>query len=253
MQDARRYIGQDAILHLCALICRDVNERHGVERVSRIGRAVRIDRVVGVAVVSDDNRLVVGFVGSRHDLIHALVDGYHSLFDCFVDTRVADHIAVGKIDNDKVVFVCANGFDELIFHLESTHFGLQIIGCYFRRGYEYAVFTFIGRFASAIEEKRDVGIFLRLGRVELLQALAAQIFAERILYVLFGEENVDAFERCVVGRHAIKLQSRYGLHTFFGHILLREDGGQLLGAVVAIIEENNDIVGLDAPIDLGVN
>ena len=71
--------------------------------------------------------------------------------------------------------------------------------------------------------------------------------------VLFGEEDVDAFERSIVGRHTIKLQARYGLHTFFGHILLREDGGQLLGAVVAIIEENNDIVGLNASVDLGVN
>ena len=42
------------------------------------------------------------------------------------------------------------------------------------------------------------------------------------------------------------------MHALLWHILLREDDGQLLGAIVAVVEEDDDIALLDGAIDIGV-
>ena len=59
VQDGRSHVGQYAILHLSVLVRCHVDEGHGVQRVSRVGGAVFVDGVVGIAVVGDDDDLVV--------------------------------------------------------------------------------------------------------------------------------------------------------------------------------------------------
>ena len=59
VQDGRSHVGQYAVLHLSVLVRCHVDEGHGVQRVSRVGGTVFIDSVVGIAVVGDDDDLVV--------------------------------------------------------------------------------------------------------------------------------------------------------------------------------------------------
>ena len=73
VEDAGGHVGQDAVLDLGALVLRDVDEGHGVEAVGGIGCAVGVEGVVGVAVVSDDDDLVVTCgLGGLHDFLEAL-------------------------------------------------------------------------------------------------------------------------------------------------------------------------------------
>ena len=96
-------------------------------------------------------------------------------------------------------------------------------------------------------------IFLSLSDVQLLQALAGDIFAEGVLHILLGEENVYPSEGCIVWSHAVVLEMRDGLHTLLFHVLLREHDGQFSCAVVAEIEKDDNITFLDATIDAAVD
>ena len=64
---------------------------------------------------------------------------------------------------------------------------------------------------------------------------------------------MNAGERGVVGSHAVILQAWYRGHPLLGHILLSEDNSELLGAVVAEVEENHHVAFLDAAIYCAVN
>jgi hypothetical protein len=43
------------------------------------------------------------------------------------------------------------------------------------------------------------------------------------------------------------------VHTLFGHIFLRQNDGELFGAVVAVVEEDDDVALFDAAVDCGVD
>ena len=79
-----------------------------------------------------------------------------------------------------------------------------------------------------------------------------QIFAQCVLYVLLVEENVYACERCVVRRHAVVLQAGDGVHALLRHILLGQYNGQLLSAVVAVVEEDHYIAFLDGAVESAI-
>ena len=64
---------------------------------------------------------------------------------------------------------------------------------------------------------------------------------------------MHALERRVVGGHAAVVEPRDGLHSRLGHILLRQDDSQFLGAVVAVVEEYNRVALLDRPVKAGVD
>ncbi len=97
-----------------------------------------------------------------------------------------------------------------------------------------------------------MSVFLGLGSVELLQALLAQILAQRVLHVLFREEDVDTLELGIVGSHTIVLQARDGLHALLRHILLGQCDGHLLSTVVAEVDEDYHVTLLDATVDRGI-
>ena len=93
-----------------------------------------------------------------------------------------------------------------------------------------------------------MSVFLGFGNVQLSLMRFRQILAQRVMYILFVEKNMNTLERGIVRRHAIVLQTGNRVHTGLGHILLREHNRQLFGAVVTVIEENNHVTLLDSPV-----
>ena len=89
VQDAGSNVGQTAVLHGGAVVVGHVDEGHGVQRVSGVGRAVGVDGVVGITVVGNDDGLVVVGLGSLDHLADAVVDGPDGFGDGVVDTGVA--------------------------------------------------------------------------------------------------------------------------------------------------------------------
>ena len=96
-----------------------------------------------------------------------------------------------------------------------------------------------------------MGVFLGLGDAQLLEALRRNVLADGVGHVLLVEENVQARELGVVRSHATIVE-RHGVHSLGGHILLRQHDRQLLGAVVAVVEEDHQIVRADRADGLSV-
>ena len=57
VEDRRGYVGQDTVADRFHAVGNH-DDRHRIERMSRIGRAVGIDRIIGVAVIGDLHDLV---------------------------------------------------------------------------------------------------------------------------------------------------------------------------------------------------
>ena len=89
-------------------------------------------------------------------------------------------------------------------------------------------------------------ILLRLGDAQLREAHRRDVLADRILHVLLVEQDVQPLEFGIVRGHAAVIE-RQRVHPFGGHVLLREHDGQLLGAVVAVVEEDHHVAGTDRP------
>ena len=154
---------------------------------------------------------------------------------------MAHHIAVCKVHNDEIILLCVDCANQFVLHLVCAHLRFEVVCSHLRRRNEYAVLVLIRHLATAVEEERNVSVLLCLGCMELFLALFAQELTESVLYILFREKDIHALERCIVRSHAIVLQSRYGLHALFRHILLCENLCEFLRAVVAEVDEDNHI------------
>ena len=203
-------------------------------------------------MVGNDDRLVVVGFGCFDDLLHAVVDSPYCLGDGVIDTCVTHHVTVGEVHHDEVVLVLVDGCHQFVLYLEGTHFRFQVVGSYLGRRNEDAVLTLEGSLATTIEEEGDMCVFLCLSSMQLFLSLFAEILAEGILNILFGEEDVNTLEVGIVGSHTVVLQSWDGMHTLLRHILLGQCDGHLLGAVVAEVDENDDIALLDTTVHTAV-
>ena len=108
---------------------------------------------------------------------------------------MANHVAVGVVDYDEVIFLCADGVNQLVLDLVCAHLWLQVVGGNLGRWHEDAVLAFIRCLATAVEEECHVGILLCLGYMKLVLAVVCKILAEGVLYILFVEEDMNSCKR----------------------------------------------------------
>ena len=91
-----------------------------------------------------------------------------------------------------------------------------------------------------------MGEFFGLGNAQLRKPLFRNPFAEGVFYVFLVEEDVQPLERRVVGGHGAVVE-RQGVHAFVRHVALGQHLGQLFGAVVAVVEEDDHVTLFDKP------
>ena len=110
----------------------DIDERHGVQRVRRVRSAIGIDSIVAVAVVSDDDNLVVVLECGIHHLVHAYIYRLYGFHDSVVHACVSYHVAVGEVERDIVVLLRVEGLAQRFGNLGRGHLRLQVVGRYLR-------------------------------------------------------------------------------------------------------------------------
>ena len=162
------------------------------------------------------------------------------------------HITVGIVHHDEIEFLGVDSLNQLVFHFVSAHFRLQVVCGNFRRRNEDALFRIVRSFTTTVEEESHVSILFRFGNMKLRLTVGSQVFAQCILHILLIEKYMYSLERSVIRSHAIVLQVRNSVHALLRHILLSQDDSQFLGAVVAVVEENNHITFLDRTVAIGV-
>lgn len=72
------YIGQNTIFDPCVLVLRHINERHRIQRVSRIGCSIGILGIVGITVIGYDNHFVTVGLSSLDGIAHTSIDSHDS-------------------------------------------------------------------------------------------------------------------------------------------------------------------------------
>ena len=86
-------------------------------------------------------------------------------------------------------------------------------------------------------------VLFGFSNAQLLESFMRNPLADRIGNILLGKKHMQPRKLCVVGRHRREVKGHL-LHVL--HIALREHRGELLGAVIAEIQEHNGIMRPDA-------
>jgi hypothetical protein len=132
----------------------------------------------------------------------ALVDDFDGLDGRREDAGVADHVAVGEVDDDEVVVAGVDSADDFIADAGGAHLGpLVVSGHILRGGDDLAILTREWLFAVVVEKKCDVGKFFGFGAAELLEAKIADVLAEDVGHLRrLGIGDVNG-ETLLVGGH----------------------------------------------------
>ena len=78
--------------------------------------------------------------------------------------------------------------------------------------------------------------------MQLSLTYVCQELTQRIIYVLFVEQDMNTLEASVIRSHTEILQARDRMHTSLRHVLLSQYNRN---TVVTIVEEDHDIAFLD--------
>ena len=81
--------------------------------------------------------------------------------------------------------------------------------------------------------------------MQLSLTYVCQELTQRIIYVLFVEQDMNTLEASVIRSHTEILQARDRMHTGLRHILLSQYNCKLFRTVVTVVEEDHDIAFLD--------
>ena len=75
---------------------------------------------------------------------------------------MTDHVAVGKVKDNRIIFFALDRINNLVRHLVCAHFGLHIVGRYFRGSNKDSVLALVLLFNAAVEEERHMSVLLGL-------------------------------------------------------------------------------------------
>lgn len=117
----------------------------------------------------------------------------------FIHTGMSHHVRGSKIIHYKLISVLRNAFTEFIGDRQCAHFRLQIIRRNLGGWNHVADLTRELLLHPAVEEEGDMGVFLCLGDVTLLDVFGAEILGQHVAHMLWAKcdwEGVVKFVLC---------------------------------------------------------
>ena len=139
-----------------------------------------IYQLLGVSVVRADEQDAVCLLDSVH---RSSDTGIHRLdrFDRRIfNSRMANHIRVGKIDDDNVILSGFNRLHQLVADSRCAHLRLKIVGSHLRRRNQDSILSLVRLLHSAVEEEGNMGILLCLGDSRLGHIMVRKVLAKGI-------------------------------------------------------------------------
>ena len=188
------------------------------------------------------------------DFADALVNSLNGLDSGIKHAGVADHIAVGEVQDDDIILAALDAGLALVGDLIGAHLGLQVVGGNLRAGDDLAVLALAGLLDAAVEEEGHMGVFLGLGNAQLGLAVGGQVLAQGVLQLNGGIRNLAVGHRGVVLGHADivdLLAAAAALKA--GEGVIAEDAGHLAGTVGAEVHEDDGVAIFNAAALAGDN
>ena len=133
-----------------------------------------------VAVVGGNKQHATGLAHRPFQTAQADIDAFGGLDGGRQDTGMANHVAVGVVDDNQIETVFADSRDQFVRYLGGRHFGCQVIGGDLRRRDQGPFLTRENRLQAAVEEKSDMGVFFGLGDPQLAHARVGHHFSQYV-------------------------------------------------------------------------
>ena len=157
-----------------------------------------------------------------------------------------DHVAVGIVEDDHVVFPAFDPLDHLVGDDVGAHLRLHVIGRNLGRGDQRAVLARVGLLDAAVEKEGDVRVLLRFRNPQLGEALVGDVLAEGVVEALRLEGHLDVRHRHIVLGHADEedvLLAALALKAL--EVRVHEGPGQFARAVGTEVVEDHRIAVAD--------
>ena len=198
-------------------------------------------------MVRSDKGAAAGVQHGRDHLIHSGVHSLDGLDGSVEHAGVADHVAVGEVQDDHVVLAALNAFNAFGSHFGGAHLRLQVVGSHLRAGDDAAVLALVGSLDAAVEKEGNVCVLLGLCNAQLGLAVLRQVLAQNVLQL---HRRVSHF---AVGHGGVVLGHADVVHLLAaaaalkaGESIVAEDAGHLAGTVGAEIHEDDGVAILHA-------
>ena len=196
----------------------------------------------GVAVVGGDKQAALPSSDGAPDLVETSINSGDGFSGGLVVAGVADHVAVGEIEDDKLV-AGLDAVDDGVGDGLGRHFrvGLELFG--FEGGDEEELFAGAFGFAAAVKKVSNVGVFFGLGDVDLGDARFGEDVGEGV--GKFGQGKGDGNRQAsfVLG-HGDDLDLWVILAGEVGEIWQGEGFGDLAGAGLAGVGKDQGVACL---------
>ena len=155
------------------MILGDIDERNGVETVCRVRRTVRIDSIVAVTVVGNDDDLIPVLESRFDHLVRTLIDG----LDRFLDSRIYEFARKGDSVELKPKLLVIDEIEVLSFDPSQMQLTIRVV-C--SKG------TYIRALARDIGERLGSGAYLtalrrtRVGNTRVEDCFTIAQFLEKL-------------------------------------------------------------------------
>jgi len=141
---------------------------------------VRIAHEFTITVISGDKQNTPNILCRLGKLANTRIDDFNG-FNCGRQkARMADHVGVGIVQYDQVIFTRSDRIQGFMRKLRSRHLRLKVVGCNLGRRDHDTVLARIGIFPATIKEVGDVRIFLRLSHTQLREACRSHHFPQNV-------------------------------------------------------------------------
>lgn len=120
-------VGEDAVVEgVGGCVVGDIDDFDEIGGVGGVGGAVLVFHEFAVSVVCGDEELAAEAEGLLDDGFYGGIDGLDGTLCCIDDTRVADHIGIGEVEDDEVEFleITDDGVGDFI----GRHLWLEVVG-----------------------------------------------------------------------------------------------------------------------------
>ena len=190
------------------------------------------------------------------------VEGHQAgeeLTDAFVDdldgaggglkvAGVADHVAVGVVDDDEAVGIVLQALEQLVGDVVGLHLRVRGEGGRVEAaGHLHLILAGIGLGALAVEKAGDVAELLRLGQAELADAGLGDDLAQEHVH---GAVAAHRAKKVILELVPIAGEAQVGdlgaAGTHAGVVVADKGLGQLDGAILAIVGVHHAVAILDA-------
>jgi hypothetical protein len=243
-ENGRGNITEDAVSLLEAVALGSVGHDKGdlVESVRGLGGVLLVEHLLCVAVVGGDEERVAALLALLVNLADGLVGLGAGNDGSVVDTSMANHVGGSKVVHEELELALLDALAQLVSDSHGAHLGLLVIGGDAGRGDHVSDLVVELDLDTTVEEESDVGVFLRLGNVALVNLLLREPLGEDVVHGLGSKGEGEGVVGLVAGHCGDVHVGGVGEVGLRAAVLVADELGDLADAVGAVVEEEESVV-----------